>query len=526
MFKKIIKEENYSLNKTATILAITSLLSSVLGLVRDRLFTGRFGTGGVLDSYLMAFKLPDLFYNFLVLGTLSIAFIPIFTHYIARDKKDEAWKVTNSILNASILIIGIASIVFSIGAPFFVRLVAPGFSDGKYADTVLLMRLVSFSPLIFSISSIFTSILNSFKRFLIAALAPILYNLGIIIGIIFLYPRMGVAGLGIGVLLGAFLHLLIQLPQVIKSGYRYRAVFILDEGLKKFWKMYLPKVFLIDISQVSLFIGSVVASTQEKAVSVFNLAYNLNSLPLGIFAISFAVAIFPKLSEMYAKDDEQEFKKQFSQTLLRILFLMLPISLMLLILRAQVVRVVYGTGKFNWDDTFLTFQTLGFFTVSLFAQGLIPLFNRSFYARHNTKIPMLVGLVTMAVDIILSIYLFQTGLGVVGLSLAFSIASVLNLVLLGYILYYQLHGFDGKYLTYSIFKIVVASLVMGLIMQSVKYYLGIVFKVDTFFDVLVIILIAGVVGAVVYISLGITLKLKEAKEIMVFLKSKIKFKKV
>lgn len=523
MLKKIIKEENNSLNKTARILALTSLLSSILGMVRDRLFTGQFGTGGVLDSYLMAFKIPDLLYNFLVLGTLSIAFIPVFTHYITKNKQEEAWKTANSILNIGLIVIGLAGIVLSIGAPFFVRLAAPGFSGDKYTDTVLLMRLVSFSPVIFCVSSIFSSILNSFKKFLFAALAPIAYNAGIIIGIIFLYPQFRVMGLGMGVLLGAFLHLLIQLPHVIKNGFHYQPVISINEGVKKVWKMYLPKVFLIDISQVSLFIGSVIASTQEKAVSVFNLAYNLDSLPLGLFALSFVVAVFPRLSEMYAQDNIQEFKKEFSNVLLQIIFLILPISLILIILRAQVVRLVYGTGRFDWEDTTLTLETLGFFAISLFAQGLIPLLNRAFYSRHNTKTPTMVGVASIIINIILSIVLFQTRLGISGLALAFSIASIFNLIVLGSILHYQLGGFGGKEVVNSILKITAASIIMVIITQSVKNYFGMILTdVDTFFDVLGQVLIAGSVGAVVYLSIGIALKLKEAEKFIKF--AKLKFK--
>lgn len=517
MLKKLIKEENNSLSTTAAILAVTSLSSSVLGLARDRLLTARFGTGGILDSYFMAFKIPDLLYNFLILGTLSIAFIPVFTKYLAHNKKEEAWETTNSIINISFLVMGVTSLLLVIFTPFFVKIIAPGFSESKYSDTVQLMRLVAFSPLIFSISSIFTSILNSFKKFLIAALAPIIYNLGIIAGIIFFYPEFGITGLGIGVLIGALFHLLIQLPAVIKSGYQYYPAIKINEGLKKFWKMYLPKIFLIDISQVSLFIGSIIASTQEKAVSVFNLAYNLDSLPLGLFAISLVVAVFPKLSEMYAKDNIEEFKKQFNQTLLQILFLMLPISFMLIILRAQVVRLVYGTGRFNWEDTQLTLTTLGFFAVSLFAQGLIPLLNRAFYSRHNTKIPMAVGIGTMALNIILSVTLIKTYLGITALALAFSIASITHLFILGFILYYQLDGFDGRELTRSITKIVLASLVMAWIMQSVKNYVGVILKVDTFIDVFAHVVITGIFGTLVYLSVGMFLKLKQAEELVKYI---------
>lgn len=511
MLTRVFNEQNKSTVKIASVLAIASLLSSMLGLLRDRILTANFGTGGILDGYFMAFKIPDLLYNFLILGTLSISFIPIFTEYLTKGKKDEAWRIANSVLNTTLIVVGVFSIALVIFAPFFVGLVAPGFSGEKYDSTVKLMRLVALSPIIFSVSSIFTSILNSFKRFFIASLAPIVYNLGIIIGVVFLYPKMGVWGLGVGVLVGALFHLLIQLPAAIKSGYRYQGVIEISSGIKEIWKMYLPKIFLIDISQVSLFVGSIIASTQDKAVSIFNLAYNLNSLPIGLFAVSFVVVVFPKLSEMYAQDNLAGFKKQFCETLTQILFLILPISFMLFALRAQAVRLVYGTGKFTWEDTQLTLATLGFFAISLFSQGLISLINRSFFARHNTKTPMMVGIGITILNVILSINLVKTSLGITGLALAFSISSILNFLILGGILYYKLGGFDGRELARSISKIIIASLVMVVAVQVVKIFIGKNIDLDTFMEVFIQTLASGAVGVLVYLSMGWILKLRQAE---------------
>jgi putative peptidoglycan lipid II flippase len=422
MLKKFRERIENSLMWTTVLLAIFSIISRVLGLLRDRLFTGTFGTGGVLDSYYSAFRIPDLVYNILVLGTLSSAFIPLFSRLIhKKDKLGEAQKLADDILLLVALIMGALSVVIFAFAPWLVRVVALSYDGQKFADTVMLTRIMAFSPLIFSLSSVVTAVLHSYKKFLVASIAPLFYNFGIIAGIVYLYPKWGVAGLGYGVVLGALLHFLVQLPALYGLGYPLQVQLDFNiPSIKKMWNLYWPRILVIDVSMVSLFIGTVVASKEDSAVSVFNLAYNLNALPMGVLAISFATAIFPRLTEKYAKEDYKGFDMLLAHGVAKIIYAILPVSFLMIVSRAQLVRLIYGTGRFDWQDTNFTLVAMSIMVLSLIFQSLIPLFARSFYAKQDMKTPMKIGLMGMVLNVVLSISLYEI-FGFFALAWAFSI---------------------------------------------------------------------------------------------------------
>jgi putative peptidoglycan lipid II flippase len=334
-----------SISSAALVISVAGILSRVLGLLRDRILASQFGAGDTLDVYYAAFRVPDLLYNLLILGALSAAFIPVFTGLIARNEEKEAWKLADSLLNAALLALVLISGLMVIFTPSIMKIVTPGFSGEKLAQVVMLTRIMFLSPIFLGISGIFGGILNSFKRFLIYSLAPIMYNLGIIVGAVFFVPYLGIIGLAWGVVLGALLHMLIQYPAVKISGFRYR--FILDfknHHLQKVLKLMIPRTMGLAVTQVNLLVVTVIASTLAAgSLSIFNFANNLQSFPLGIFAIPFALAVFPTLSHFSAKDDRENFIASFSQTFRQILFFVIPASVLILVLRAQIVRVVLGS---------------------------------------------------------------------------------------------------------------------------------------------------------------------------------------
>ena len=253
-------ENNFSVSKAALIVGFFSLLSRLVGLIRDRLFASQFGAGDTLDIYYAAFRIPDFIFNLLILGTLSVAFIPVFTELLTRDE-EKAYKVANSILNFSFLAMAVICAGLMLAAEPITKLLVPGFTGQKFLDTVILTRIFLVSPIIFTISNIFSSILNSQKKFIIANVAPIMYNVGIIFGLLVLYPRFGLKGLGFGVVIGALLHLLVQIPEAIHFGYRWQPIVDLRDGhFKKILKLFLPRILGVDNSQISLLIGSVVGS--------------------------------------------------------------------------------------------------------------------------------------------------------------------------------------------------------------------------------------------------------------------------
>ncbi len=518
MIKKFVNNKIFngkpteSITAAAFIIAVSSFASRFLGLFRDRILASEFGAGDILDSYYAAFRIPDLLYNLLILGALSAAFIPVFTGLISKNKEEEGWELTSGILNINILALMILGVIFSFFAPFFTNLITPGFSGEKSELTVALTRIMFLSPIFLGISAIFGGVLVSFKKFIIYSIAPIMYNLGIIIGALFFVKFMGPVGLAWGVVLGAFMHMLIQYPAVKFSGFNFKIVFtkaFKNENVRKVIRLMIPRTMGIAVNQINLLVITIFASTLASgSLAIFNFANNIQSFPLGLFGVSFAIAVFPTLSSCAARNMNKEFINNFSKAMRRILFFIIPLSIFILLLRAQLVRVILGSGEFNWEDTVLTFETLGFLTLSLFAQCLIPLLARSFYAIHNTKTPFYVALASEAINILLVVFLIDK-YQVVGLAIAFSVSSIINMSLLFAILKKKMGDLDEKHIVNSSAKILLAATIAGLITQILKYTIDRVANIDTFFGIFTQLFISGGLGIVTFLFMSYVLKVEE-----------------
>lgn len=518
MIKRIINNKIFngrptnSIAAAALIISFTGVASRVLGFLRDRILASRFGAGDTLDIYYAAFRIPDLVYNLLIVGALGAAFIPVFSSLVAKKEEKESWELASGVLTLKVLAVLSISLLLVIIAPFLINFIAPGFSDEKTRSTIMFTRIMFLSPFFLGISAVFGGILVSLKNFWVYSLAPIMYNIGIIIGAVFFVNLMGPVGLAWGVVLGAFLHLLIQYPAVKFSGFRYKPIFLKafkNVNVKKVIHLMIPRTLGLAASQINLLVITIFASTLTSgSLSIFNFANNIQSAPLGVFGISFAIAVFPTLSHSIAKDSKEEFIKNFSQTFRQILFFVVPLSIFIIILRAQIVRVVLGAGKFDWEDTVLTFQTLGILSISLFAQSLIPLLTRSFYALHNTKIPFYTAIISETANIIMVIILIQK-YQIIGLAIAFSIASVINMFLLLIILRKKLGKLDDKNIISSIMKILIASIVSGLATQLSKNFVGHFVDLDKFWEVFLQLAASGGMGLMIFIYICYMLRLEE-----------------
>ncbi|EKE20226.1 MAG: hypothetical protein ACD_8C00037G0002 [uncultured bacterium] len=458
---------------------------------------GQFGAGDTLDAYYAAFRIPDLIYNLMIVGALSAAFIPVFTELISKNKEDEAWELSSGILSLQIFLTGALSLVLILLAPWLMKIVTPGFHGEKLDLTVTLTRIMFLSPLLLGISGIFSGALVSFKKFLIYSLAPIFYNTGIIVGALFFVKPLGPAGLAWGVVLGAFLHLMIQYPAVKFSGFHFKPMLFSawkNKNVRKVLKLMVPRTLTIAVTQINFTIFTIFATTLATgSLAVFNFANNIQSAALGLFGVSFAIAVFPTLSTHGAKGEYEKFAIAFSRTFRQVLFFVIPISMFLFVLRAQTVRVLLGTGNFNWEDTILTFQVLGLMVVSLFAQSLLPLLIRAFYALQDTKTPLFIALFGEFISIC-SLFLLVKPFGIYGLAVAFSLASVVNMILLIVYLRKSLPSIDGKNILNSTIRIVAATLVAGVATQAVKYVVGSRGELDTFVAVFVQLIVAGGTG--------------------------------
>lgn len=477
---KIFNKESKTIAGAALIIGASAVLSRVLGLIRDRLLVGGFGVADELDAYYASFQIPNVLFALLVLGTLSVAFIPVFTEYIAKERTKEAWHMANAILTVVMVVMGALCLLLIIGAPWLVRAIAPGFEGEKMELTVKLTRIMMLSPFFFAVSAVFSSILNSFKQFMAVSIAPLLYNGSLIFGILFLSEPFGIAGVAYGAILGAILHLLIQVPSAAALGMRMRFVWDLKHrGVRQVGRLFLPRVFGIDISQISLLIGSVIGTTLAAgSVSLFNLSMNIAIVPVGIIAIPFAIAAFPTLSNAAALGEEKEFVRAFASTFRQIMFFLIPFAALAIILRVHVIRIVIGTSNLSWEDTLLASASFAIFVFSLLFQGLTPLLARTFYALKNTIVPVVIAAISMTVNIIavfgfirwldeghMAEHLVRTvfaipgteDLRVLSLALGFTLASTVQVILLFIMLRRSFGPLGGRDIFRSFAKFFIAA---------------------------------------------------------------------
>lgn len=520
VIKKIISNKSKTITGAAILLGAASFVSRIVGLVRDRIFAHQFGAGEILDVYYAAFKIPDVIYNFIILGALSAGLIPIFTSYYNKNKQDAFILINKLIYVLSLVILPISLIIY-IFLPELVAYMVPGFTQSQQELTLSLSRVLLLSPIILGLSGIVGGVLQSLKQFAIYSLTPIVYNLGIIIGALIFYPMFGAIGLAYGVILGAFLHLFIQLPSLFKSGFRLGTpTKLLHPGVKEIATLMIPRMLALGANQFMLLAIIFFASTLGTGnITVFQFANNLQFFPVGIIGISFAVAAFPTLSERSAKNDVAGLARYVSQTTRQIIFAIIPFTVLLILLRAQIIRVVYGTGSFDWNATILTANTLAFFSFSLFAQSIVPLLTRAFYAIKDTITPLVSGVIAATITVA-TMWQFSDIFGVAGLALSFSLGSIVQLAFLWVSLRRQVGSLYEENILILILKISVGTLLMGITTQSLKLPIANLVDMTTFIGIFIQASIAGLTGLLLYVLSGYLLKIPEITILQKSIKNK------
>lgn len=542
MLNHIFNSQTKTVTFAAILLALSSLTSGILGLVKNRLLAFRFGAGQEADIYFAAFRIPDFVYGILIVGGITAAFLPVFSEYFKETKEGspnqkwspEAREFANNILNCFLILLILVCGILAIITPFIVKFIVPGFSPENKALTAALTRIMFLSPILFGISGIFSGILHYFNRFLIYSLAPILYNLGIIFGILFLFPIFGIFGLAYGVILGAFLHLLIQLPAARISGFQYKLIFnFLSPGFKKILKLMLPRTIGSAAYHFNLIIVTAIASTLTVgSISVFNYSNNLYYFPIGLIGISFALSSFPVFSKFWANGQKKEFLSNFSSSFRQILFFIVPSGLLMFLLRAQIVRLILGTGKFGWWETRLTAASLGIFCLGIFAASLTPLLTRAFFALKDTKTPVTINIGAMAFNIILCflfIFLLKfpnifrdfvaevlrlqgiERFEVIGLPLALSLAAIFELFLLLIFFVRKIGDFKAKEIFQSAKKILIASILLLIAAYFVRQAATTFVNMQTFFGIFLQTVITALAGVFIYFLVAFLLKSPEIK---------------
>lgn len=499
----------------AFIISLAGIASRFLGFLRDRLLAAQFGAGDTLDAYYAAFRLPDLFYSLIVLGALSAAFLPVFTELRSQKKEEEAWTLASDVLGLLVLVLGVACLVGVIFAGSVVTLVAPGFAGEKRELTIGLTRIMLLSPMFLAVSAVLSGVLMSFHRFIAYSFAPFFYNVGILFGILCLVPFVGVQGLGWGVVIGALLHMVTQWPAFSTTGWHVRFhpwKSLRNPALNRVIRLMIPRSLSIGVNQIGLLVMTGFASLLVSgSLAAFTLANNIQSVALGLFGVAFSVAVFPALSLSVAEQKGKVFFTLLADTTRRILFFVLPLSALMIVFRAQFVRVILGSGQFNWEDTIVTFNVLALLSVSLFAQSLIPLFTRGFFALQNTKTPLYIACGAEIFHIGLLIILQQSSyFSIEMLSLAFSFVTVTNFCFLYFTLKRRALYWDDAKMLIPALKIVLAAVLAGLLAQASKYVFALtVNELDTFLKVLLQLFFGLSIGGTAYLVFCVWLKVEE-----------------
>lgn len=519
-------ENREQVAKAASIVMLAILVSRILGFVRERAVAEVFGRTATTDVFFAAFALPDLMYQLLVGGALSSAFIPVFTHYLAKDDEKEAWYVASVFLNFTFLILLLIMILGVIFTPSLAPLVGVGFS-GEQRDLLVLLMRVTFPAVFFTaLAGLCMGVLHSYQKFLLPALGPIVYNLGQILGAYLLGPVVGIMGMALGTVLGALGNFSIQFPAVVRRAKKhYRPVLdFRHPGIRRMGMLMLPAILGLSISQVNVIVSQNLASTLETgSIVALRLANRLINFPLGIFAMGISTAVFPTLARLTARGETAEFTRTLSFGLRIVFFITVPSAAGMAFLRVPIVRLLFESGEFLAQDTLATAFALLYYVPGLIAQSALQVTTRGFYSLQDTKTPVKIGFVTVILNFLLSLaFLNWTDLGAGGLAFAYSLSSIFNMVLALGILGKRLGTLVDSRLWTTLAKSTLASLIMGMSAFYTASFIETRLAMTSKLGQLLQTFGAIGVGVLVYAVLSLVLKMEETQWILGLLKRKLK----
>jgi len=500
----------------AFIIMSTYALSHIMGLFKTRLLISYFfgSRAALLDVYYAAFVIPDSLFQLLVIGSLSAAFIPVFTRYLAR-REEEAWTMASSAMNLVLLVFTVISAFIFIFAAPLSRLIAPGFDPVQIEIMASLLRVMLAAQLFFSVSGFLTGMIQSHQRFLIPALAPVAYNLGIILGIVFLSSPLGIYGPAVGVVLGASLHMLVQLPLALRLGFRFiPSINFRHSGVRETMRLMPPRALALGIDQVEQFAAVILASLLVPgSLTILNVARLLYAIPASLFGVTLGQAALPTLSRQSAEADRKTFISTLTETLLQSVFLALPVTILFIVLRIPIVRLVFGARSFPWLATLTTGKTLAILAFSAISSTLLQLIIRAFYALHDTRTPLVVGFFAALFDVSLSVVFVKVfNWNVLGLAAAISLTTFVETLVLFVILSSRLSPDNRLFFAASrpFSKMAVVALVMGISLWIPMRLLDrFVFDTTRTLPLLALTAITSSIGLGVYLFLSYLFQVRE-----------------
>jgi putative peptidoglycan lipid II flippase len=417
--------------RAGVILSATFLISRALGYVRTVVLGATFGAGPELDAFFAAFRVPDLIFQLVAAGAMGSALIPVLAGLMASGERAHAWRVVASLANLLLAAMTVLAVAAFIGAPLLVRALAPGFDEDALARTTELTRIMLAAPVLLSLGSIATAALNAEGRFTAAAIAPIVYNIAIIAAAALLGPTIGVTALAWGVVAGALGHVLVQLPALLGLGFRPTiGIDLADWAARRVLGLLAPRALGLGASQFTFIVMTALASSLgEGAISSFTIAFALLQIPVGVIGVPLGVVIFPSISREHALGATAAYVGMVTRAVRLIIFAMIPVAALGIVLRAPVVELLFGYGKFDVESIGRTAATLALFLLGLPAHASIAILARAFYARQDTRTPVAAAILAVAVNTTLGVLLVGP-LGLPGLALAIATAAWIEAAML------------------------------------------------------------------------------------------------
>lgn len=501
----------------AFVIMATVILSQGLGIFRTRLLFSIFGASNTLGVYNYASILPDTIFQLTIAAALSSAFIPVFSEYLSKGEEKDAHKMASTLLVAGLAIFTVLSLILVFFAPHILSIFNGGqnFSTNDMKLMANLMRIIIVGQLIYIIGMFFSAMLQSYNHFFIPGIAAAFYNVGIILGILLFHEHFGIYAIPLGIVLGATIFVLFQVPLAQKVGFSFMPTinFLSSDGLHKVLMLMWPRTIQVAVQQIgTVILAAIIAFMIEpgRMHLLFDSAKTLMFAPVSLIGLSIAQAAFPVLSR--EKNNLMDFKITFMTSFNQMLYLILPISILILVLRIPIVRLVYGADKFDWSATVLTGHILAFLSLSIFAQALIVLFYRAFYALHNALIPLVVSFISTVLLIFLGYYFVMVyRMNIESIAFAFTLANILQLIILIILLNKKVGGFTKTLLFFPTLKIFIATFFTGIALYvPIKLLDQLVFDTTRTINLLFLTGISGFIGLSIYLFLTWLFNVKEA----------------
>lgn len=518
-------DEKKRIAKAAGLMSIATLISRILGYLKDMILARYFGATGIADVFFVAFRIPNLLRELFAEGAMSAAIIPVLTHYQTKHGREEAKRLLRITFTFILLIVGLicfAGIVFS---PWLVAMIAPGFAGlpQKFSLTVTLTRIMFPFLLFISLAALIMGALNTRRIFFIPSLAPATLNITIIILVIVFATRIDQPILAVawGVALGGLVQFAFQLPSFFRSGYSLIPDFhFKHEGLRRIAVLMMPATMGMAVAQINIFVGTILASyLPEGSITYLYYSMRLIQFPIGIFGVAMGMAVLPTLSEHAAREDYVKLSEDFSYALRLLFFISVPAMAGLIALREPIVHILFQRGQFDYTATVNTAHALLFYSLGIWSIVGVRIVTTCFYSLQDTRTPIKVAAVAVAANILFSILLMQP-LKHGGLALANTLASVLNFTLLFLLLRKKIAVIDGRRILSSFVKIGMASAIMGILAWLLIQGMSCQTEEDTLQKVLYLsVTIALCAG--VYFGIAFVLKSEELHSLILIAKKKL-----